>query len=438
MFTGAMAVPVLVPDLVPGSLPVPDPPGGLCQTIVKSLCLDMESEYDIYAAMADLEESQGGGGSTALAGQTVGQTADPADQVADPAASLVTASRPPLKIPAVPALQGRGSTPQQQSPPKDIENMDSDSNYALPNLYYQCRAARDATFPDSACTISGDDSLGSNTVGGDQIRVGSFEINSNEMGSCFHGTRVKLGPKKIQQNGSFSFDPATMTCLVCDSSHPVFVSGETTGLCISDQNFPANLSAAGTEKNCVACIRVESASLAELDEIFTELFGGIKIPTGTTICAGSASHLHAVGPTIYAADWTVFCHGLSSRFPGTNICPLIPVISGEFPGSLAVSIATLTAWFATVYSNGNRGLLSVWAKVSKTVCTLAMPEGCNPEQSVFHTYAFPAALYPGAKLVPRKIVITGSCRVRAPAPDAKANKGLPAVDAIACRISYRL
>jgi len=432
----------LVP--VPVSVPVtvPEPVPGLGQRqfadryIIIFQCLEMDSEYDIYTAMADLEESQGGTGSAST------PTTAPAHATATARILTVPALQGGPGVPAhatatariltVPALQGgpgvsvqnTGQIPvQRPADPKEIENMDSDNNYALPNLYYQCRAARDATFPDSACTISGDDSLGSNT-GGDQIRVGSFENNSNEMGSCFHGTRIKKGPVEHQQNGSFSFDPATMTCLICDSPHPVFVTGETTGLCLSDQNFPANLSAAGTEKNCVACIRIESASLAELDEIFSEMFGGIKIPAGTTICAGSASHLHSVGPTIYAADWTVFCHGLASRFPGTNICPLIPVINSEFPGSLAVSIAAITAWFATVYSNGNRGLLSVWANASKIVCAAAMPEGCNPEQFRHQTYAFPATLHPGAKLVPRKIVITGSCRVRAPAPDAKANKDL--------------
>jgi len=377
-----------------------------------ALCLDMESDYDIYAAMADLESVQ-----------------QDDRQHGEPEPSLSTALAAPDPSPStaalsIPALQGNtGMSSQQDHSSREVETMDSESDYVLPNQYFQCRAARDATFPDSACTISGGDSLGTN-AGGEQNRVGSFEKNSNEMGNCFHGTRVKKGQIELQQNGSFSFDPATMMCIACETPHPIFVAGETAGFCVSDQNFPANLAAAATDKSCVACIRIESASLSELDEIFSEMFGGIKIPAGTTICVGSASHLHKVGATIYAADWTVLCHSLTSRFPGTNICPLIPVLSDEFPGSLAVSIAALTAWFTTVYSNGNRGLLSVWAEASKIVCKAAMPEDCNPDHEIHHTYAFPASLHPGAKLVPRKIVITGSCRARAPAPDAKANKDL--------------
>jgi len=44
--------------------------------------------------------------------------------------------------------------------------MDTDTGTLLPNLYYQSRAARDATFNDSACDISNTNNLGSNVGGG--------------------------------------------------------------------------------------------------------------------------------------------------------------------------------------------------------------------------------------------------------------------------------
>jgi len=305
-----------------------------------------------------------------------------------------------------------------------IENtvMDTESACQMPNIYYQSRAARDATFCDSACDISGGENLGA-TVGGEIPRVGSFENNAKEMGLCFTGTRIKRGTDN-HQNGSFSFDPATMTCIACEKSHPIFVKGESAGICLADQNFPPNLSGSATEKGCIATIRIESAGLAELVEIFEEIFAGIPIPPGTTICIGSATQLHRSGPTIYATEWTKINAVFAKNYPGTHICPLVPVLAENFPGSLAVSIAAITAWFSSIYASGNRGLLPVWAEASRIACECAMPDPVDQAEKIFVVYAFPDSLHPDAKLIPRRVAISRSCRVLALMPDAKANKEL--------------
>jgi len=327
-----------------------------------------------------------------------------------------------LSARAPPVAAGVGS-PAPTPSTGNIADMECDNAIQMPNIYFQARAARDATFNDSACAISGGAILGS-AIGGEPARIGSFEKTGYDMGLCFGGTRIKRGPVETKQNGCFSFDPATLTCVCCESSHPVFVEGETVGICVSDQNFPANLSGAGTTKTCVACIRIESASIAELDEIFSEIFTGTAIPRGTTVCVGSASHLHRVGPTIYATDWTVLCQNFAQKFPGVNLCPLVPVLSDEFPGSLAIGIAALTAWFSSIYANGNRGLLPAWAEASRLACEGVFKTDSNPEDKTFVVFAFPEKLQPGAKLIPRRIAIVGSGRVRSPPPDAKANSEL--------------
>jgi len=254
-------------------------------------------------------------------------------------------------------------------------------------------------------------------------RVGSFENTAAEMGLCFTGTRIKKGSAD-SQNASFSFDPATMTCIACERSHPLFVEGVTACICISDQNFPANLSGVGAESGCTAVVRIEPASLLELVEIFCEIFAGKKIPAGTTVCIGSATHLHRAGATIYATDWVAVNHDFARLFPGTIVCPLIPIISDQFPGSLAVSIASLTAWYASIYESENRGLLPVWAEASKICCASAMSDSCNPDEKTNIVLAFPATLHPGAKLTARRIAVMGSCRGQAPPPPAKAKNDL--------------
>jgi len=375
---------------------------------------ELRSMAELYREMGELEERP------QQETEEVGQeNADHTDS-----ATMVPSAAPPLRI-LVPALMG-GMPEPDGSGARDNQghsHMDTDPANQLPNLYYQARAARDSTFNDNSCSISGGATLGSG-VGGEMPRVGSFEKLAADMSQCFTGTRIKRGSPEIQQSGSFSFDPATMLCLCCEAPHPLFVEGETTGICVADQNFPANLSGAGTDKSCVATIRVESAGLPELTEIFLEIFSGITIPPGTTVCLGSATHLHRNGPTIYATDWIDTNKILSSAFPGIHICPLIPVISDEFPGSLAVSVASLTAWFASIYSNGNRGLLPVWADASRVMCECAMPENADPSEKIFVVHAFPESMHPGAKLIPRRIAVQSSCRIRAYAPGAKANEEL--------------
>jgi len=395
---------------------------------------------DVYKVMGELED---GVENTAI--QEGGNVADTADTTNShpntPRFNPAALSVPALTGGAAPGSAGAGmftghgtggdlhggSHTDATSPPaleyKEQVNMDTDTISVLPNLYYQSRTAKDATFSDTACVITGSEQLGS-AIGGEMPRVGSFEKTAADMGLCFTGTRVRRGPTETQQNGSFSFDPATMTCICCEKPHPVFSPGETTCICIADQNFPANLSGAGTDKMCIATIRIESASLLELVEIFFEIFADIKIPAGTTICMGSATHLHRTGPTIYATDWVAVNRDISARISGVNVCPLAPIISDTFPGSLAISLASLTAWFASVYANGNRGLLPVWADASRIACESAMTVNCNPDEKIFIVHAFPAALHPGAKLIPRRIAVMGSCRGQAPAPPAKANEEL--------------
>jgi len=407
-------------------------------------CTGMESGTDengdcIYKEMADLEHTA----ATTPANITAEQE-EVASQV-PPLRVLVPALMGSVQISSIPAGMANtgsstsaatGDSGQQQqhhqipssahnirlaleNRSKDTLQMDTEETASLPNTYYQCRAARDANFSDASCAITGNEMLGT-AVGGEVIRVGSFENSAAGMDLCFIGTRIRRGNPEVPQNATFSFDPATLTCVCCEKSHPLFVEGGTACICVSDQNFPANLSGAGTGCACVAVIRVESASLLELVEIFSEIFVGKKIPGGTTICLGSATHLHRAGPTIYATDWVAVNQDFARLFPGTNICPLIPTINTDFPGSLAISTASLTAWFSTVYASETRGLIPVWAEASKLVCASAI-DSSDTTDKTFLVHAFPASLQPGAKLIPRRIAIIGSCRGRAPPPPAKAN-----------------
>ena len=177
----------------------------------------------------------------------------------------------------------------------------------LSSTYSQCRAARDALFLDKAIETGTANSLGC-CVGGESARVGSFEHEGDAINLCFTGSRVTRGGQICNQSVSLSFDPTNLTCICCEKEHPVLFGVEPVCVCVSDQNFAANISRGD---KCIGVIRLESSGLVELTELVQEIFGSNKFPPGSVICVGSVSHLHMVGPTIYCMPRTGFVLWLS-------------------------------------------------------------------------------------------------------------------------------
>ena len=106
-------------------------------------------------------------------------------------------------------------------------------------------------------------------------------------------------------NASYSFDPATMQCHQCLGGPHGVIRGPGSGadadiFVLADQNFPPALPTA-TGK-CLAIVRIENGTLAELAEAFLEIAGGWAVGVGTLVLLASASHLGAVGLAGYAED----------------------------------------------------------------------------------------------------------------------------------------
>ena len=137
----------------------------------------------------------------------------------------------------------------------------------LCQTYYRCRAACDVSFSDKAVETSGTN-LGFIT-GGEQRRIGALDGQGTAINLCFVGSRIMRGQIEANQNISLTFDPATLTCIACESKHRILASDSPICVCVTDQNFPANLSGNG---NCVTIVRLESASLSELCDLCSELF----------------------------------------------------------------------------------------------------------------------------------------------------------------------
>ena len=210
----------------------------------------------------------------------------------------------------------------------------------MPQAYFQCRAARDASFQDKAVEISARATLGT-IEGGETARIGSFDLQGSANDLCFSGSRVLRGGIAVNQNMSATFDPATLICITCKKEHPVIANTGPICICVSDQNFVSNLS--GTDGMCIGVLRVESASLEELVDSTFEIFESQKFPAGSVFCLGSASHLHREGLTTYTQDWCRCVNRLTRTLVGIQVCLLTPILLESCPGSLSNDLVALAS-----------------------------------------------------------------------------------------------
>ena len=116
-----------------------------------------------------------------------------------------------------------------------------------------------------------------------------------------------------------SFDPSSLLCYNCEHSphHILKTNGQNDPTCfiLSDQCFPPDLPSL-TDARCLAIIRVEYASLADLVTTFLKLTRGCNIAVGSVVVLCSINHLGCVGSTAYAKDLVEALSELRRTFRG--------------------------------------------------------------------------------------------------------------------------
>ena len=80
---------------------------------------------------------------------------------------------------------------------------------------------------------------------------------------------------------------------------------------LADQNFLPALPTATSR--CLAIVRIENGTLAELAEAFLETVGGCAVGVGTLVLLASASHLGAVGLAGTLRTTKLLLNALSGR-----------------------------------------------------------------------------------------------------------------------------
>jgi hypothetical protein len=194
-------------------------------------------------------------------------------------------------------------------------------------------------------------------------RIGSmFNKDNDDLQKTFHGARIMKSGVQTNEVITCSFDPATLNCLACPTSHRILNKSVPVTICFADQNFVPTLSS-GPDQNCIAVVRYEDASLQDLTAIALEILEKHTIHPGSVLLFGTASHLFRVGASCYAADWVGLITKLEQKFRNVNICPLIPVIREQCQGSLAFEIEILATWLNRMYTNNIKGMIDTWNAV---------------------------------------------------------------------------
>jgi hypothetical protein len=225
----------------------------------------------------------------------------------------------------------------------------------MDDAYYQCNSARSACRKETLVSVSLDNSFGK-TVTVQSPPIGSL-LDHGEMDRTFHGSRVTKGQKIVNETICCSFDPGNLTCLSCTREHNI-IEKVPVIIALADQNFPATLGC--DEGKCINIVRMENASLMELFEIAREMFASVSLPEGSVLLIGSASYLGRTGTSQYAKSWTEVVALSSSQWRGVRICPLIPFVLSECPGSIVRELAELAMWFDKIYDTDPQGLKESW------------------------------------------------------------------------------
>jgi hypothetical protein len=130
---------------------------------------------------------------------------------------------------------------------------------------------------------------------------------------------------------------------------------------------------------------MEDATLPELSNLSAELFGDVRFPEGSVFLYGTASYLSRVGTGIYAKEWLTVIANAERIWPGVRICPLIPLILSDSPGTLSRELSELAAWLAIVYENNPLGMQVLWAAVVAAVETLSTGVTAMPHMDSYKT-----------------------------------------------------
>jgi hypothetical protein len=168
---------------------------------------------------------------------------------------------------------------------------------------------------------------------------------------------------------------------------------------LSDQCFrPVLPSSRGGE--CLAIVRVECRTLAELISAFLDLTGDYEVPVGTVVIFSSLTHLSRVGTAVYAADIVKALSRLREAF-GDSVRGLhgFPVMAGGLQDHSCIhALREIDTWLAEADKRRQHFLIHTTQNDQPSTSTSSSSSTGNNEQAYRTGIELPASLHSLAKV----------------------------------------
>ena len=257
----------------------------------------------------------------------------------------------------------------------------------LPKEYSMVRVARRNWL--AATSLSGIGPLGRKPVSQSSgFSTGSLVV----MADGRHLNTQNFHSLKDKLNVSISFEPRRMVCVTCTDKHTILgASLQPVCVVLSDHNFSLYVTASRSE-SCMLVISAEDGLLADLENIFRDVFQNYtkplgSLPQGSVVLLGSTSHLSLLGLSAYTED-CVRCSGnlINLSGPAVTVCLLVQVqLSGVSSTKSIRDMANLDSWILSAKLPRNIVLSESRDKLWVTICSSASTFlGQSPPSSVLY------------------------------------------------------
>ena len=140
----------------------------------------------------------------------------------------------------------------------------------------------------------------------------------------------------IHQTKHAQYAPHHTTSYHRHSRHHSLSSSVTT-----DQGFRGILS--GGDALCVKTVWIKDGTVAELSNLFLEMFQNVVLPNSTIVLLGSLTNMLQQGSSGYLFDWLACAKKLGGRWGNIKVCPLPPLWDGVLPGKMHRTLLEIEA-----------------------------------------------------------------------------------------------
>ena len=131
------------------------------------------------------------------------------------------------------------------------------------------------------------------------------------------------------------------------TQHPSTNTAVTTHFCHQRPGLPGHIERG--DALCVKTVRIKDGTLAELSDLFLEMFQSVVLPNSTIVLLGSITSMLQQGSSGYLFDLLACAKKLGGRWVNIKVCPLPPLWDGVLPGKMHRTLLEIESALGTMY-----------------------------------------------------------------------------------------